>query len=287
MVTTVFGNGDVVVEDSLWSGPPIFLECPVSGCRWNSPRSSTLKWFGRGPQESYWDRKAGTRVRTFDGPIGSETSTTPMSALRSPETEPTSGGWHSGRERTAEASWSSPMEVRAKPGSYPYLSMSALPYTQEDLDDGPAQGPEALRRIYQKRDLISVNVDFRQMGVGGITSWGPTALPKYSLPYEHYNYRFILRPLIGADSQHRAIGSDTLPVPRNEDTDERNRQQQEDNGPNVRKAIRPGHRASEIEPSRGWNENGSQRASEVGAAGLGLAALGPVRRAAVRDPKTR
>jgi beta-galactosidase len=79
-------------------------------------------------------------------------------------------------------------------GDYPFLSMSALLYTQDDLDDGPQKDQRHSGEL-KERDFISVNVDFRQMGVGGITSWGPTALPKYSLPYEHYNYRFILKPL--------------------------------------------------------------------------------------------
>ena len=31
------------------------------------------------------------------------------------------------------------------------------------------------------------------MGVGGTNSWGVTALPKYSLPYQEYQYRFRMR----------------------------------------------------------------------------------------------
>jgi len=86
----------------------------------------------------------------------------------------------------------------------PYLSMSALHYTQEDLDDGPAKDQRHSGELTE-RDWVAVNADYRQMGVGGITSWGPTALPEYSLPYENYTYRFTLRPIIGADSQHRDL----------------------------------------------------------------------------------
>jgi Beta galactosidase small chain len=42
-------------------------------------------------------------------------------------------------------------------------------------------------------------VDFKQMGVGGIDSWGPTALMRYSLPYGAYAYAFRLRPLRPGD----------------------------------------------------------------------------------------
>jgi beta-galactosidase len=82
----------------------------------------------------------------------------------------------------------------------PFLSMSALHFTQEDLDDGPAKDQRHSGEL-RERNLVAVNVDYRQMGVGGITSWGPTALPKYSLPYENYTYRFTLRPITGADRQ--------------------------------------------------------------------------------------
>jgi hypothetical protein len=103
-------------------------------------------------------------------------------------------------------------------GPYPFLSMSALPYTQEDLDDGPQKDQRHSGEL-QERDFTSVNVDFRQMGVGGITSWGPTALPKYSLPYEDYNYRFILRPLRDFDIEPGQLSSIRYRIPRQEDSE--------------------------------------------------------------------
>jgi len=53
----------------------------------------------------------------------------------------------------------------------------------------------------------------RQMGVGGIHSWGTTALPKYSLPYQDYTYRFILRPLRGPDDDPRELARQRPGVP--------------------------------------------------------------------------
>jgi beta-galactosidase len=52
------------------------------------------------------------------------------------------------------------------------------------------------------------------MGVGGITSWGPTALPKYSLPYEDYRYSFILRPMAEDENNPAELARVRYRVPR-------------------------------------------------------------------------
>ena len=48
-----------------------------------------------------------------------------------------------------------------------------------------------------KRDLVTLNLDYKQMGVGGDTSWGDRARPhpEYTLPVKEYSYSFRLRPL--------------------------------------------------------------------------------------------
>jgi beta-galactosidase len=80
----------------------------------------------------------------------------------------------------------------------PMLSMSALHYTVDDLDPGESKAQRHAGELVE-RDLVNLNIDYRQMGVGGITSWGPTGLPKYSLYYQDYRYSFRLRPFTRAD----------------------------------------------------------------------------------------
>lgn len=195
---TVFGNGDVIVESSLTAGSEELPRMPRFGMRMELPRAlDHLQWFGRGPHESHWDRKAGTPVMNFEGLVadqyhpyvrpqesGNKTDVRWMTFRR--------GGDGPGLMVLAGGGEGETM------GEYPYLSMSALHFTQEDLDDGPRKDQRHSGEL-EPRDLVAVNVDFRQMGVGGITSWGPTALPKYSLPYEDFGYRFILRPLRPSD----------------------------------------------------------------------------------------
>lgn len=73
------------------------------------------------------------------------------------------------------------------------LSASALHYTQEDLDDGPRKEQRHAQEL-KPRNLVALNVDYRQMGVAGINSWGATPLPQYTLPYGEYRVGFVLRP---------------------------------------------------------------------------------------------
>ena len=77
--------------------------------------------------------------------------------------------------------------------------MSALHYRVEDLDPGEQKAQRHAGELVE-RDLVSLNIDYRQMGVGGLTSWGPTGLPRYSLYYQEYRYGFRLRPFNRGDA---------------------------------------------------------------------------------------
>lgn len=71
----------------------------------------------------------------------------------------------------------------------PLLETSALHFTPSDLD-----GP---RHSYQlrRRDETILLVNHRQMGVGGINSWGAAPLEKYLLHSGRtYSYAYPLRP---------------------------------------------------------------------------------------------
>jgi beta-galactosidase len=49
------------------------------------------------------------------------------------------------------------------------------------------------------RDLTSVNVDFKQMGVGGDDSWGAWTHDEYRLTAKEYSYSFLIRPVKAGD----------------------------------------------------------------------------------------
>jgi beta-galactosidase len=210
---TILGNGDVIVEAFLSAAGGEHPRMPRFGMRMELPRElDHIMWFGRGPHESHWDRKAGTPVMTYEGLVSDQyhpyvrpQESGNKTDVRWMTFRPESGGV--GLMVIAGGGEGETM------GEYPYLSMGALHYTQEDLDDGPQKGQRHSGQL-TPRDLVAVNVDLRQMGVGGITSWGPTALPKYSLPYEDYRYSFILRPMAEDENNPAELARVRYRVPR-------------------------------------------------------------------------
>jgi beta-galactosidase len=50
-------------------------------------------------------------------------------------------------------------------------------------------------------NTLTVNIDFRQMGLGGDDSWGARPHPEYTLPAKPYRYRFRLRAITGKEGE--------------------------------------------------------------------------------------
>ena len=44
----------------------------------------------------------------------------------------------------------------------------------------------------KERDLVALNIDYGQMGVGGDNSWGARTHPEYSLLDDTYSYSFTM-----------------------------------------------------------------------------------------------
>ena len=69
----------------------------------------------------------------------------------------------------------------------PRLSVNALPFTTSDLE-GPKHPHELT-----PRDFVTLNLDHKQMGLGGDNSWGAWPHAEYRIPVQPYEYRFRLR----------------------------------------------------------------------------------------------
>ena len=69
------------------------------------------------------------------------------------------------------------------------LEMAVYPCAAEDIT--LAMHPAEL----QTRGFFTLNIDHRQSGLGGITSWGAIALPQYRVPANKaYRWAFMLTP---------------------------------------------------------------------------------------------
>lgn len=88
----------------------------------------------------------------------------------------------------------------------PLLSVNALRYTTDELNR-VLHGFELTRS-----DFITFNLDWRQMGLGGDTSWGARPHPPYQIePDQPYAYRFRLRALTSWRELPMILSKEVLP----------------------------------------------------------------------------
>jgi beta-galactosidase len=174
---TVYGSSDVVVESNVDCSSHL-PELPRFGMQLAIPgRFSTITWYGRGPQETYWDRKTAGAVGVYSGPVEENIHV---------YVRPQENG------NKTDVRWMALTDSKAAgllAVGMPVLDVSAWPFTMADL--------EQARHINElpRRDIITVNLDYRQMGVGGDDSWGARPHSEYTLPAQSYSYSFRLRPV--------------------------------------------------------------------------------------------
>lgn len=172
----VHGDGRIHVDCRFMAGKGL-PNIPRIGMQFAMPKVfDNIKWYGRGPHESYWDRKTGAAVGLY-----LEKVSEPVHEYVRPQENgnKTDVRWMTLTDETGKG---------LKFTGMPLLSVSAWPYSMEDLET--AKHPFEL----PQRDYITVNIDYKQMGVGGDNSWGAKTHKEYTLPAKDYEYRFVIEP---------------------------------------------------------------------------------------------
>lgn len=173
----VYSDGKILAEIKLTCGADL-PELPRIGMQMKIPRAyDTMQWYGRGPHENYWDRQTGSAVGLY-----SEKVTQPDHIYVRPQE---CGNKTDVRWMTLTDAAGSGIKVTG----LPLLYVSAWPWSMEDIEE--ARHPYEL----PDRDYITVNIDYKQMGVGGDDSWGARIHPEYTLPAKEYEYRFLIEPI--------------------------------------------------------------------------------------------
>ncbi len=174
----VYGSGEVVLHTDV---RPVgqLPHLPRIGVRLTVPAAlEVVTWYGRGPHESYADRKRGAAIGLYRLPVD---------ALYHPYVMPQENG-----NRT-DVRW----VALTDPDGFGLLAtgdaafeFSAARFTAEDLT--------AARHVHEvpRRDAITWNLDHRQTGLGG-NSCGPGTLPQYRIPPVPARFIFRLCPLQG------------------------------------------------------------------------------------------
>ncbi len=136
-------------------------------------------WYGRGPQETYWDRKTGGEIAIHKATV--EEMLFPY--VRSQDNaNRTDVRWMT----LADASGHG---LRVSCEGQP-ICFAVWPYTMQDLEQATHDYD------LPRRDTCVLNIDHLIHGVGGDNSWGALTHPQYTLPgNKPYEYSFKLEPL--------------------------------------------------------------------------------------------
>ncbi len=183
---TVYGSGDVLVDIAFapqGALPPL----PRLGLQMSLPCTyNTFTWYGRGPHESYIDRQEGARVGLYSGTVD---------AQYEPYIVPQENG------NKTDVRW---VALTGENGigllavGEPTLNVSAHHFTTQDLTEA--------RHTYElaRRDEITLNLDYRQAGLGS-ASCGPGTRDEYLLRPEPVQFSLRLRPFSARDESPTAL----------------------------------------------------------------------------------
>ncbi|MBA4494519.1 glycoside hydrolase family 2 TIM barrel-domain containing protein [Paenactinomyces guangxiensis] len=174
----IYGSGDIVVNNTLTPGKNL-PEIPAVGMELMIPKEfENISWYGKGPQENYWDRNTGADVGVYRGTVDDQFF---------PYVEPQETG------NKTDVRW---VTLTDKNGTglmaagLPLLEVNALHYTEDQL--------ESVKHPYEltKMDDIILNLNYKQMGVGGDNSWGARPHPEFTLyANKSYSYSYRLKPI--------------------------------------------------------------------------------------------
>ncbi|MDX1676094.1 MAG: beta-galactosidase domain 4-containing protein, partial [Longimicrobiales bacterium] len=190
-VYTVLGSGDVLVANTFAKRSPELPELPRMGMNLQLPASfDAMTWLGRGPHENYWDRKTAADVGRYSGSVAEQYV---------PYIRPQENGYKTDVRWVALTRGD---QVGLLAVGMPHLGVSAHHNVLEDFETPEAGfvGHNDRWRARNRhtvdvvpRDLVSLNLDYRQMGVGGDNSWGAMTHDEYRLLEPRYSYAFRLR----------------------------------------------------------------------------------------------
>jgi beta-galactosidase len=204
----IHSGGDVRVVNTLLKvpGQPDFPRVGMNMVL--KPGADTVEWYGRGPFENYVDRRLAAEVGRYRSTVADHYV---------PYVRPQENGyktdvrWFS-LSRPDDSGLLVQAEDRIGFSVHHNLQSDFIPPVKIAItsEDGEGARDNAARvnmhvNDVKPRHLISVNIDFGQMGVGGDDSWGKRTLSRYSLADVRYDYAFWLRFYDGRDITRRML----------------------------------------------------------------------------------
>ena len=137
-----------------------------------------IQWYGRGPWESYWDRKTSAMVGLYEGTIADQYY---------PYVRPQENG------NKSDVRWARLSKKGVSLTIYSIdtlLNVNALPYSPAQLFPGVEKGQTHAGELTPS-PYTHLDIDLQQLGLGGDNSWGNLPMQQYLLYlYQPYSYSY-------------------------------------------------------------------------------------------------
>lgn len=174
---TILGNGEVRVDNHYevaGNVPPLARV----GLQFAMPSSfARIKWFGNGPFESYADRQESAFAGVYAGNVADQHFPFVMPQENGNKTNVR---WmlianHNGQGLLATGA--------------PFMNVNVQDYSLKALNESK------ISHFLVRGDKTYINIDLKQMGLGGDDSWTPRVHPEYLLIDKEYKFSFSLKPI--------------------------------------------------------------------------------------------
>lgn len=180
----IYPSGKIDVGMDFNTQHPSLPEMPRLGMRMIlKGEFDQMTWLGRGPHENYADRKTSAAIGRYQASVWEQFHP----YVRAQETG-----------NKCDVHWFTLCNTQQKGlkfvGKQP-LSISAWNFEQKDIEYRPFDVERRHGGSIEKKDLVWVNIDYKQMGVGGDTTWGAQVHPEYTITPQHYHYSFSIAPI--------------------------------------------------------------------------------------------
>ena len=188
---TIFSTGDIIFKNQFSKISAAIPEIPRMGMQMQLPEEfANLKWFGRGPHENYADRKTSAYVGVYESTVADQYV---------PYIRPQENGYKT------DTRWLTLTDDNGNGILFtgdPLICFAALNNIHDDFESPgklsqyrpDAKSANTHTTDIKPRDLVNLNIDMGQMGVGGDDSWGAIIHPQYRLSGMKYEYSFRMRP---------------------------------------------------------------------------------------------
>ena len=173
---SVFPDGTILVENSLEISDK-FTTFPRIGMQMVLPKEfDQLQWYGRGPGESYPDRKIGSPVDVYSGSVDDQYFPYVM-----PQ--------ENGNKTDVRWAYLSNNKTGLLVIGNELLNISTHRYSVENL----TEAKHTHEVVFE--DRVYFNIDHKMMGLGGDDSWNPRTHEEFLIKPDKYSYSFQIIPI--------------------------------------------------------------------------------------------